>query len=304
MESRSLLTTVMPSVAAATAAELGSASGFGGRTFGRLTRPSTLRNLTYLSDTGAAHRLDLYLPTGQAPAGGWPVVLAIHGGGWRRFSKEQYGPRAAVLTRAGFAVVAPDYTLSARGLPSWPDALRDLKGSVRWVEALGPRYGLDPDHVAAMGESAGGHLALLLGTTPDLRASVGLPSARVDAVVSFYGPTDLARLSLTSPAAAPAITQLLGSSPGFNPGVALSASPSNWVSPDDPPVLLFHGTGDTLVPLDQALTFASRLTAARVPHLLTTVPAGHGFGFQVGRQDLLTETIGFLTLAFRAPSRS
>ena len=305
LETLALLAPVAPGLnPVAEVAAVRPAASFPGRFGFGLARGSTLRNLPYLSDNGSLHRLDVYLPAGTPPGGGWPVVLAIHGGGWRRFSKEQYGPRAAVLTRSGFAVVAPDYTLASRGRPSWPTVLEDLRGSVRWVEAVGPSLGLDPDRVASMGESAGGHLALLLGTTPDPGPSRGLPSAKVDAVVSFYGPTDLPRLSSTSFLAAPAVNLLLGAPPAFNPVSAIAASPTTWVSSDDPPALLLQGTADPLVPADQAIVLDARYAQVGVPHRLILVPASHGFGFRVAGRDLLPEVTGFLALALRPTSTS
>ena len=100
-----------------------------------------------------------------APAGGWPVIVAIHGGGWRRFNKQEYGPRvASAFVPNGYVVVAPNYLLSARNRPSWPINFQDVQSAVLWVKANASRYGIDPTRVVAMGESAGANLANLLGT--------------------------------------------------------------------------------------------------------------------------------------------
>src|SRR5262249_21353771 len=158
--------------------------------------------------------------------GGWPVLLAIHGGGWRQFSKDEYGPRIAMMfLPKGIAVVAMNYTLSAPGAPSWPSNFLDVRNAVRWTRSSAAQFGLDPNRFAAMGESAGGHLAALLGTDPDgpltsgaagagLGVSSSPVSARVQAVVDFYGPTSLAALESRSPLAAPAVVQFLGGTPG------------------------------------------------------------------------------------------
>ena len=94
-----------------------------------------VRDVVYRDLLGRSSGLDLFLPPGPAPPGGRPVVLAIHGGGWRKFSKEQYEPTARrALARLGFIVAVPDYRLSRPGAPSWPVNLDELRGRRR----LGP----------------------------------------------------------------------------------------------------------------------------------------------------------------------
>jgi acetyl esterase/lipase len=248
-----------------------------------------LANLMYTAPGMSPQWLDVYRPAGAPPSGGWPVVLAIHGGGWRRFSKEQYAAKVApTLLARGYAVVAPNYTLSYPGVPSWPAPLLELQQSLRWVHANAAGLGLNPSRVAAMGESAGAHLALMLGTVP------AGPDTKVQAVIDFFGPTDLASLRVQSPAARPAIDQLLG--PGANdPATLAGASPLDHVAPGDPPVMIIQGTADTLVPFSQSRDLATALTAARVPNALILVPgAGHGFGFNPNGQSVLPAILGFL----------
>jgi acetyl esterase/lipase len=252
--------------------------------------PTRLANVVYTDPGNAPQVLDVYRPAGTPPPGGWPVVLAIHGGGWRKFNKEEYAAQVApALLANGFAVVTPDYTLSTPQAPSWPAPFVQLQQAVRWVHANAIGLGLDPTRVAAMGESAGGHLALMLGTDP------ADPSTRVQAVVDFFGPADLASLQAQSPGARLAIDQMLGLEAN-NPAVLADASPLHHVSPDDPPTLILQGTADTLVPPVQSETLASALTAAGVPNNLILVPgAGHGFGFNPGHgRSLLPAVLSFL----------
>ena len=258
--------------------------------------PRSVREVVYRFDGGRPLTLDLLLPGGPAPAGGWPVVVAIHGGGWRRFDKEQYLPKVAALARAGFAVVAPDYTLSAPGRPSWPAAFADVQAAVGWVRSQAPADHFDPSRIAAIGESAGGNLAALLGTEPPA-------AARVAAVVDFFGPTDLARLARESPAAAGAVTQFLGGSAAEVPDRDAAASPVDHVTPGAAPMLLVQGTADPVVPPDQSEELAAALAAAGVPERLVLVPgAGHGFGLRVGGLDLLPDVVAFLDAAPAAPA--
>jgi acetyl esterase/lipase len=261
------------------------------------------RNLPYRSDTGGLQRLDVYLPEGAPPKGGWPVVVAIHGGGWRRFSKDEYGPRAAALTRRGFAVVAPNYTLTAAGRRSWPANIEDVRGAVRWVRKQARAWGFDPNRVAAMGESAGGHLALLLGTMSDRDPPRGAPSARVQAVVDFYGPTDLRTLARDSAAARGVTIAMLGATEDQEPRRFADASPVRHVDRKDPPVLILHGTADDLVPVSQAEELDAVLTARRVPHRTILLPGlGHGFDFRTRGMDLLGTVTNFLRASLKNPS--
>jgi acetyl esterase/lipase len=247
----------------------------------------------YTTRGGSPVKLDVYLPRGTAPGGGWPVVLAIHGGGWRKFSKEGYGrDMARALTAEGFAVVAPNYALAAPGRPTWPLNFQQLQDAVRWVRAQAPAFGFDPGRVAAMGESAGGHLAALLGTYPD---AAGLPPARVDAVVDFYGPVDLPRLPTDSPTADIAARQFLGTTFDADPARYRAASPVQWVDPHSAPMLILQGTADRLVPVSQSESLADALGRAGVARQLVIVPGGlHGFRFASGGMNLLPTVVGFL----------
>jgi acetyl esterase/lipase len=253
-----------------------------------------LRNVRYTSDSGRAETLDVILPAGPPPPGGWPVVVAIHGGGWAQYTNRSIESTAAQFTPYGFAVVAPNYTLSTRSHSSWPTALLDVRGSVRWVRAHAGQYGFDPNHIAAFGMSAGGNLAALLGTSPGADRP-GQPSAQVQAVIDFYGPADLVSLVRESPAAGARAIQFLGGLPGQFPARYHDASPADLVTSGTAPMLIIHGSADPLVPVDQSEELAARLTAAGVANRLIVVPgAKHGFGLTSGSVNLLPDAVGFL----------
>ncbi len=150
-----------------------------------------------------SHRasLDVYLPTNRSrPAGRpprRPAVLAIHGGSWRGGSRFDYqsDPSGTVvrLARHGLVVIAVDYRLASPTNPSWPHVIEDLREAVRWTRRHASELEIQPDRIAAFGQSSGAHLAALLGTLPDEPGIDGV-SSRVQAVVSLYGPTDLEHL--------------------------------------------------------------------------------------------------------------
>lgn len=261
-------------------------------------RPRPLYNITYTTRDDQPQALDLYRPAAPAPPGGRPVVLAIHGGGWWRFSKSSYGPKAAAaLVPEGFAVVAPNYTLATPSTPSWPLNLDQMRDAVRWVRAHAAEYDLDPTRVVAMGESAGGHLAAMLGAENDD------PDARVQAVVDFYGPTDLSVLGPISPIAADAARKMLGATPEAAPAVYQAASPMRRITKDFAPTIILQGTRDWVVPRGQSESFAAALTRAGVTNELVLVPRGqHGFGFRVGSTDLVPQVTDFLREVLDIPA--
>lgn len=274
---------------------------------GEVVRPETpaglkvARDLAYDSSGSPRSRLDVYTPAGPAPVGGWPAVVAIHGGGWRGGSRSDYGLSLAELARRGVAVVAIDYRLSRPGSTPWPGNLEDVQSAIEWVGQRGPRFGIDPDRVALMGASAGGHLALLAGLEPRPGSrDPGAGSVRVRAVIDFYGPTDLQALALGDTAAAGAVTSLLGGTPDQFPARYEAASPVRRVRPGCPPVLLLHGDEDRLIPVSQSRSLADRLEQAGVPHRFRVVAgARHGFGLQAGTADLTPEVLAFLESAWK-----
>jgi acetyl esterase/lipase len=219
-------------------------------------------------------QLDLYLPTGPAPAGGRPVILALPGGGWRWVRRQDLGATVSQFARLGYAVAVADYAYSTGrpGSSVWPANIDDVRRAVEWLRSRAGRFGLDPGRVAVWGESAGGHLAALLGTDP------GSPAARVQAVIDFYGPADLTRLYGESATDRPYLETFLGGTPSQVPSLYQDASPVTHVAPGNPPFFIEQGTADTAVPPDQSVELAGALSAAGVPVHLDLWPGQtHGF---------------------------
>jgi acetyl esterase/lipase len=252
------------------------------------------RDITYTVEDNQPEELDVYVPKGRPPAGGWPVILAIHGGGWRKQNKNEYGPRiASAFISQGYVVVAPNYPLSSPGKPTWPINLDDLQTAVRWIRQNARTFNIDSSRIVAMGESAGANLANLLGTSS---AATGTSSAAVEAVVSFSSPTDLAALYASSPLAGEAVAQFLGGPPTVVPANYVAASPVNQVRPGDPPTFLVHGANDPLVPVSQSEGLAAALVAAGVREQLVVIPgAGHDLDFPIKTpRNLVRQILEFL----------
>ncbi len=256
------------------------------------------RNITYSTAFGQPEQLDVYVPKGVPPAGGWPVIVAIHGGGWRKQDKRDYGPRiASAFVPQGYVVVAPNYPLSSPGNPTWPINLEDLQTAVRWVRLNAGTFNINAGRIVAMGESAGANLADLLGTgSPFAGSASSVDSAAVEAVVSFSAPTDLALLYTASPAAGKAAAQMLGGPPAAVPGKYVAASPVDQVSPVDSPFFLVHGADDPLVPVSQSEELAVALTDAGVRNQLVVIPgAGHDLDFPIKTpRNLVFQILEFL----------
>jgi acetyl esterase/lipase len=199
--------------------------------------------------------LDLYLPESAPPR---PLVMFIHGGAWTMGTRKKCP--LAWLTDHGYAVASVDYRFSQQA--RFPAQIHDCKGAVRWLRAHAAEHGYDAARLVAAGTSAGGHLAVLLGTTagvPELEGDVGgnldQPS-RVQAVIDYFGPTDFLLRARTQPAKTETpdspVHRLLGSRPRDNEALARLASGAWHVGPDAAPLLAFHGTADRTVLMDQA----------------------------------------------------
>jgi acetyl esterase/lipase len=237
------------------------------------------------------------------------AVIVVHGGSWNGGSRIafRYNPGNIVvrLAQQGLVVFAIDYQLARPGEPSWPSVVGDLREAVRWVRRHSQEFRIDRARIAVMGQSAGGHLAALLGALPERRDNDGV-SSRVQAVVSFYGPSDLPALMQSRHLNHEPARLLLGDAAPGEAGRGVDASPIAHVTPDDPPVLIIHGSDDAWVPLDQSVKMASALAIAGVPHRLIVVEgARHGFETLIEsprHRDLLPEILAFLEIAWNISS--
>lgn len=249
-----------------------------------LPTPATVRiypNLAYVEPGAPRQKLDLYIPF-PVSAKPVPVIVYLHGGGWQRGSKADGRAFAFRMVAQGYAVACVGYRLSSEA--RFPAQLEDCKVAVRWLRDNAARYRLDIDHFGAVGVSAGGYLAALLGATGsthlfDSGAHQG-QSSSLQAVCEFFGPIDLLELyeysdDHQSPQA-DEIAKLLGGDPHVMQEQARMANPITYLEGDAPPYLLVHGTNDTVVPPDQSRLLYDILAKRRIPvHLHLIHEAGH-----------------------------
>jgi acetyl esterase/lipase len=265
-----------------------------------LTLPENVRvekDINYAGSRNPRQALDLVRP--RSPRGGkpMPVIVIIHGGAFRAGDKSMGLREAADFAQTGdYAAATINYRLS--GEATWPAQIHDCKAAIRWLRANAAKYGLDPDRIGVTGASAGGHLAAMLGLGGGVAALEGDlgpytdASSRVKCVVDHFGPSDLPAMAdypsrIDHNASNSPESELIGGALPQHKDKAQAASPITYVSRDDPPFLIFHGTADPLVPFNQSERLAEALKAAGVPcTFVKVVEAGHG-GFrtpEVGRR--------------------
>ncbi len=249
-----------------------------------LPKPANVRiypDLPYVPSGHARQKLDLYLPF-PVPADPMPLLVYLHGGGWQKGSKADGQRFAYRMTTQGYAVACVDYRLSSDEL--FPAQLEDCKAAIRWLRANSARYRIDPEHIGAVGVSAGGYLAVMLGVTRTTQLfEIGDhldQSSGVQAVCDFFGPVDLVSLHEYSVSAgtpqADEVVKLLGGDPHIQVIQARKSNPATHLNGNAPPFLLIHGTNDTVVPPAQSRFLYDLLQKqALLVHLHLIREAGH-----------------------------
>jgi acetyl esterase/lipase len=221
-----------------------------------------------------SQKLDIYLPNeGEGP---FPVILSIHGGAFKMGDKAdgQLKPMLEGL-KHGYAVISVNYRLSQEAI--YPAQIFDLKAAIRWIRSNAGVYKLNPDKIAAWGGSAGGNLSAMLGTSgnvkelEDLSMGNAEKSSRVQAVVDWFGPTDFLKMDeqlkegkvnnpQTHSIPDSPESELIGKSLTLAPELVKRANPETYISADDPPFFIQHGRLDHLVPYQQSVNLASKLS--------------------------------------------
>ena len=199
----------------------------------------------YAKGGGRDLEMDIFLPENVEPT--HTAVILLHGGAWRMGDKSMMEMFGKELANHGFVALAPEYRLLDES--PWPSQIEDVKASIRWTRANATSLAIHPDKVAVQGFSAGGHLALMAGGTPNFPGFIGKGgnkkiSDSVAAVVAFFPPIEF-RLNPPS-ADFNRASDLLGESTTREK--AQKASPIFYVSEDYPPTFLLHGTADRMVP--------------------------------------------------------
>jgi acetyl esterase/lipase len=245
----------------------------------RADSPEIVQLHDYVFGKGGDHDLHAEIAYPKDSPQPLPAVIYIHGGGWIAGSNKE--GNVVGLAQHGYFAASIEYRLS--NVAKWPAQIQDCKCAVRWLRANAAKFNVDPNRIGVWGASAGGHLVACLGTMADIKeyeGNGGWPgvSSAVQAVVDFYGPTDLTRPDIYTPFAIKCSEGLFGGTLKDKPDVWKSGSPFFYVKAGDPPMLIVQGDSDSIVPMAQSVVFDEALTKAGVPHQLIIVKnADHGF---------------------------
>jgi acetyl esterase/lipase len=247
----------------------------------------TRNDITFAEHDGTKLLGDFYAPKGREKA---PVLVAVHGGGWQAGTRKSYTHWAPYLAENGYAVFSVDYRLSKPGTKTYPAAVYDVKGAVQYVRAKAAELNVDPERIAMIGDSAGGHLTALValaGEEPAYSSEYrsdpyATTPSRVKAVVGVYGVYDMQRQWEHDQLARPRdqITEkFLGAAPMMNRKLFFESSPISYATVDKNTTrfLLVHGTNDDIVdPATQSTAFLNALKQAQFVARTVVIPgAGH-----------------------------
>lgn len=228
---------------------------------------------------GGYQKLDIIHPSTPGPLR--PALVMVHPGAWKQGDKASHHGMMAEYARLGYVTLSLNFRPS--GAAKFPAALQDCKRAVRWLRVHAADYGVDPARIGVTGYSSGAHLALLLALSDDAfereEAHPGV-SSRIQAAVGVSGVYDLlmeSRGAFPNDGNDAALLCFLGESPVQNPDLARRASPLTHLTPDDPPLLLFHGEQDRRIDAEQARHFARASRAlGRRDDVVLLPEAGHG----------------------------
>ena len=222
----------------------------------------------YVPGGGLRQQLDVFYPTSGAPAG---LVIWVHGGGWNGGSKDPC-QALGLLAQERFVIASVNYRFTTTN--PFPAQVEDLNSAIRFLKANAASYRIDPSRVGLWGRSAGAHLAALSALSSDTgQFNTGQnlnQSARVQAVVDFFGPTNLALYG--SSVSGDPLTQYLGATIQSGPASLAQSNPLNYINAGsaEPPFLIMHRTGDPIVPVGHSQALHNALIAAGLSSTLQT----------------------------------
>jgi acetyl esterase/lipase len=236
------------------------------------------QNVAYAKVGDKELQLDIAYPDGKGP---YPAVLCIHGGAWRFGNRQELERTIGRIAERGYVAATVSYRLLPDG--KFPDAIVDCKTAIRFLRVNAATYHVDKDRIGALGFSAGAYLACMLGVAGKDAGFEGKKftdqSSKVCAVVSYFGPTDLALFAKDESAQNSTFKPLLGACFEEDPGIYRKASPINYVTKNAPPFLLLHGTKDWIVPIEHSRNMCKKLKEAGASAQIVEVAGGsHGWG--------------------------
>ena len=230
-----------------------------------------IKNIEYKNVNGKSLQLDIYKPKNLAePA---PLLVFVHGGGWKGGKRSDYLVYLIDYAKKGYVTATVSYRLKNDSI--YPACVQDVSDAAHWLFSNAGKYGYDPDRIAMIGGSAGGHLVLMTAydlKTPQIqpdRATLNSPPHKIKAVVDIYGPVDM---TTSYAQTQELVTGFIGHSYAEKPELYWEASPAKYLRADLPPTLIFQGTSDNLLPQSQSDTLKARLDRLGVPNEYYKLP--------------------------------
>lgn len=283
----------------------GSINAFRAFAIGSMASPADAHEVYDVAD-GQEQRVAVFRPASGSAAA--PILVHIHGGGWKEGSENDMGSDWRWFTDRGWLVFSAGYRLSSPGNPTWDKAPADVACALSWVARNASRYGGDPQRIGLMGESAGGNLALNLAygaasgkTARACGGAVPVPKA----VVAEYPALDPPAMfeddfSLGALSGREMVEQYLGGVPASVPDRASAVTSVNFLTPQAPPTLVVVAERDDLVPPEPTYDFVDRARGTGIDITLARVPfANHAYDTlgsrSLGQQAYLTLAEQFLT---------
>jgi len=274
------------------------------------------KDINYAGDTLTGHRMDIYLPAeGNGP---FPVIVTMAGSRWTKNNTKDWAYNSGILGKNlhanGFAIVAVDHRSSLKAI--FPAQINDIKAVVRFIRGNAEKYHFDTRFIGITGNSSGGHLASLMGTsggvgsytvglaTLDIEGNVGDfedQSSHVDAVVSWRGPSDFLVMDSCGSKRDPngpesGVSIFVGGPIQENKDLCALANPITYIDKNDPAFLIFGGDEDTAVPPCQAEILHEALQSHGVQSRLVIMPeSGHVYIKRPDRTEYINEMISFFS---------
>ncbi|MEO8415387.1 MAG: alpha/beta hydrolase [Ginsengibacter sp.] len=229
-----------------------------------------IKDIEYKNINGKSLQLDMYKPKNLVkPA---PLLVFIHGGGWTGGKRADYLVYLVAFAKKGYITATVSYRLVKDSV--YPACVEDITDAVQWLFKNGDKYGYDPDRIALIGGSAGGHLALLgaygwrkPGATNDTAVSVS--GRHIKAVVDLYGPADFTTEFAKNNST---VTNFLGHTYKENSELFTEVSPVHYLDKTDPPTMILHGTSDETVPVSQSDELKEKLDSLGIPNVYVRLP--------------------------------
>lgn len=270
-----------------------------------------IADLNYADDGQAYHTLDVYIPKGEKPANGWPVIVHIYGSAW--FSNNSKGMAdintiCAAMLDAGYAVVCPNHRSS--GDAKYPAQINDIKAVVRWIRGNAKQYNFDTSFIGTSGFSSGAHLASLCAATNgvkvaelndakyDIEGNLGKftkESSLVNACCEWSGPIDLMNMDcdgVPKTGMKPEDAVMGFAYPGHEAAYML-LSPTYFLNEKNVPLMIFHGSQDNVVPQCQGKELYDKGVAAGMKAVFYNPVDGGGHGFNMYSKENLKKMTDF-----------